>query len=276
MKLKPAVEDVRWRIRDRAWDVEDRIVDAATEVEERYLSRGTDAVLAASEQAREGIEPLQRLVQTRLSWPLADAWRDGGGAVRAGLATAAVAIVAATATAGSMVTSGSDPGAAPQTGAGDGPVRLASAVSDETLQGVAPDFKSGSSVAVAAKAPAPPAPADAPPLVPPKPDAPPRVVAKSFAEAFVRYEVGKVDEGTAATFAAVAREPLAESLAQDPPRLPAGAEVPEAQVLNVVLSEQEGKELEASVSLARLKAASELRLTLRETPEGWQVAEVKG
>ena len=43
-----------------------------------------------------------------------------------------------------------------------------------------------------------------------------------------------------------------------------------------MLGEREGEEVEASVSLVRLQAASELRLTLRHTPEGWQVAEVLG
>ena len=81
---------------------------------------------------------------------------------------------------------------------------------------------------------------------------------------------------TAATFAAVAEKPLAQSLEQDPPRLPAGTEVPEARVMNVVLSEPDGKQIEASVSLLRLRAASELRLTLQAYPEGWQVVGVRG
>ena len=52
--------------------------------------------------------------------------------------------------------------------------------------------------------------------------------------------------------------------------------MPEAQVLNVVLGEQTGKEMTASVSLVRLQAASELRLTLQETEQGWRVAGVLG
>jgi hypothetical protein len=52
--------------------------------------------------------------------------------------------------------------------------------------------------------------------------------------------------------------------------------VPEAKVLNVVLGERQGEELEVSVSLVRMQATSELRLTLRHTPEGWLVARVLG
>ena len=46
--------------------------------------------------------------------------------------------------------------------------------------------------------------------------------------------------------------------------------------MNVVLSEPDGKQVEASVSLLRLRAASELRLTLQAYPEGWQVVGVRG
>ena len=111
---------------------------------------------------------------------------------------------------------------------------------------------------------------------PPPADAPPEQVAAAFAEAFVQYEVGEVNDGTTATFEAVAEKPLFQSLAEDPPRLPAGTEVPKAEVKNVVLSEREGKQVEASISLVRLEAASELRLTLQDTPDGWQVVGVRG
>jgi hypothetical protein len=108
------------------------------------------------------------------------------------------------------------------------------------------------------------------------PTAPPANVAWDFAQAFVRYEVGKADERVANTFAEVADAPLAEALGTDPPRLPKDQQVPEAKVLNVVLGERQDEELQVSVSLVRLQAASELRLTLRHTPEGWLVAKVLG
>jgi hypothetical protein len=79
-----------------------------------------------------------------------------------------------------------------------------------------------------------------------------------------------------ASFDATATGPLADSLGTSPPRLPEGTKVPKAKVLNVVLGARQGKEVTASVSLLRLQAASELRLTLREVKKGWRVAGVLG
>ena len=148
-----------------------------------------------------------------------------------------------------------------------------------TLNGVDPDFtpEAGTNVAAQAVDPAQAVAASKPePVVAPEPGASPDKVAKAFAEAFVRYEVGKTGEDTTAVFNAVAEKPLAQTLEQDPPRLPAGTEVPEAEVLNVVLAEPDGKQIEASVSLSRMEAASELRLTLQAFPDGWQVVGVRG
>ena len=275
--MKDTAEDAGWKlrrtVRETAWDAEERV-----------LWRGTDAARATGERALKGMEPLQRLIQTKLAWPVADAWRDGGTTVKAGLATAAVAAVAAVAatSAGGAALAG-DAGSAPVTHAKVEQTRTptVAAIVPTTLNGVNPDFTAdkgaGTTVAaqVVAPAQAPPAP-EAAPVTAPEPGAPPDRVAKAFAEAFVRYEVGKADEATAAVFSAVAEKPLARTLEQDPPRLPAGAEVPEAEVLNVVLAEPDGKQVEASVSLSRMEAASELRLTLQAFPDGWQVVEVRG
>ena len=227
------------------------------------------------------MEPLQRVVQTKLAWPVADAWRDGGTNVKTGLATAAVAAVAAT-SAGAAALAG-DAGTAPpvsqaKVAAADVPT-LASASVPTTLNGVDPDFtpEAGTTVAAQVVDPAQAVAAAKPePIVAPEPGAPADKVARAFAEAFVRYEVGKIDESTTAVFNAVAERPLFQTLKQDPPRLPAGTEVPEAEVLNVVLAEPDGKQVEASVSLSRMEAASELRITLQSYSEGWQVVEVRG
>ena len=97
-----------------------------------------------------------------------------------------------------------------------------------------------------------------------------------FAEAFVLYEVGKAEEA-APVFERIATPALAESLAESPPRLPAHVEVPEARVLNVVVGKpNEEKQVEASASLVRLEAVSELRLTLEGGKDGWRVSQVRG
>jgi hypothetical protein len=249
-------ERARWSVRERAWDVEDRLSEAV-----------------------EFAWPLQRLVETRVVWPVADAWRKGGGVTRTAMATGAVAAVAGAASVGAIAGAGGEsaegePSVVAQ--AGSTPAELVSAAGP-VLKGIAPKFEAGSGEPPAA---APQggaanrgAPAD--PAVP-APDAPPADVARSFADAFVAYEVGETSDRTSAVFAAVAQEPLARALEEEPPRLPAAAEVPKADVLNVVMGERDGEKLEASVSLVRLDAASELRLTLEQTPEGWQVIRVLG
>ena len=273
MSIKDTAEDagwsLRWTIREAAWNAE-----------ERLLWRGSDAARSAGERALTGMEPLQRVVQTKLAWPVADAWRDGGTTVKTGLATAAVAAVAAT-SAGAATPRGRRGRPATVTPANVTPdvPTLVSSPLPTTLNGVNPDFTPEPGTAVTAQAVDPAqavAAAKPKPIVAPEPGAAPDKVAKAFAEAFVRYEVGKTDESTTAVFNAVAEKPLAQTLEQDPPRLPAGTEVPEAQVLNVVMAEPDGKQIEASVSLSRMEAASELRLTLQSYPEGWQVVEVRG
>jgi hypothetical protein len=115
-----------------------------------------------------------------------------------------------------------------------------------------------------------------PPQPPAKTSAPPEQVAWQFAGAFVAYEVGRSSKKTGATFAATASKQLAKSLSADPPRLPARGKVPEARVLNVVLGTPAKNQVTASVSLVRLRAISELRLTLTKTGNAWRVAQVLG
>jgi hypothetical protein len=52
--------------------------------------------------------------------------------------------------------------------------------------------------------------------------------------------------------------------------------VPQARVLNVVLGPAAKNQVTASVSLVRLRAISEVRLTLTKTGDEWRVAQVLG
>lgn len=260
MRIKLSAEDARWSAREAAWGFEERV-----------LWRASDTTRSAIRRAMRATAPLQRLIQTRLVWPISDRLQDYGTGTRTALATVGVLAALGAGTAGAMV-AGSDnpsgPGAAPA---------LAAVPTGETgasLQGVTPDFVSDPNAAATtttqAKAAPPPEPGEL------GPDATADQVAWRFAQAFVLYEVGKVDKEAADTFRTAATPPLAKALKDHPPRLPEGKKVPEAKVLNVVLGKETGKEMTASISLVRLQAASELRLTLRDTKKGWRVAGVLG
>jgi hypothetical protein len=259
MNVKTSAAYAGWTVREAAWTFE-----------ERYLWPGQDATKEAATEAlkaaQEAVEPLQRLVQTKVTWPLADALRYRSDAARAGVATAAVAAAVAAGAAGAMVGAGGHSSHPPQPTArvATAPALVQAAATAESapLQGVVPEFEQGTK--------------PAPTPVVEAPTEPPARVAWRFAQGFVHYEVGQVDQETATVFAETADAALANSLAKSPPRLPAGTKVPEARVLNVVLGERTDKQLTASVSLVRLRAVSEVRLTLKLTPDGWRVAQVLG
>jgi hypothetical protein len=226
------------------------------------LWRGGDAARAAVERAGGATAPLQRLIQTKLTWPLSDAYRARGRKTRAALATSAAALAIAGAGAGAVTAI--DHGSAPAATPALAPVSATPQGSNTlALQGVTPQFQTGDATAP------PPAPAATPTEKPAE-------VAWEFAQAFVAYEVGRSEGTTESAFAATATKQLAKALKADPPRLPANGKVPKARVLNVVLGDTGKGQATASVSLARLRAVSELRLTLtREGPQ-WRVAQVLG
>jgi hypothetical protein len=224
--------------------------------------RGSDATRGAIERAGRTMQPLQRLIQTRLTWPLGDALHERSGRTRAAIATGAATLAIAAAGGGAMIASHHHPAAHGALPAAS--VTAAPAGSDvHTLQGVTPQFQAGHA------APAPPQP-------PTKTSAPPTQVAWQFAQAFVGYEVGRSGTKIETTFNATATKPLAKALAKDPPRLPANGKVPRAQVLNVVIGAAGKEQVTASVSLVRLRAISEVRLTLTRTGDEWRVAQVLG
>jgi hypothetical protein len=250
MQIRVSAEDAGWTIREAAWGFEERV-----------LWRGSDATRAAFRRAARATEPLQRLVQTKLTWPLSDAFRSRGRKTRAALAMSAATLALGAGAAGAIT--------AIDHGAADPAPRELSAVtatpqgSDTlVLKGVTPQFQSGG-------APAPSAPA-------PKPTEKPAQVAWEFSQAFVAYEVGRSSKSTESAFASTATKPLAKALKADPPRLPANGKVPKARVLNVVLGTGSKQQVTASVSLVRLRAVSELRLTLTRTGSQWRVAQVLG
>jgi hypothetical protein len=252
MNLRVSAEDAGWSIREAAWDVQERV-----------LWRGSDGTRAALERAARATAPLQRLIQTRLTWPLADAYRARGRRTRAAIAVSASALAVAAGGAGAISAIGhgsADPAAAPQLAR---VVSVPQGSDTLVLQGVTPQFQ--------------PRQASAPPPAPaPKPTERPAEVAWGFAQAFVAYEVGRSEKTTQAVFADTATKTLAKALEADPPRLPANGKVPKARVLNVVLGDAGKRQATASVSLVRLRATSELRLTLTRDGREWRVAQVLG
>ena len=250
MGLRVSADQAGWSVREAAWGFEERV-----------LWRGSDAARAALVRAGRATEPLQRLIQTRLTWPVSDAYRARGRKTRAALAASAATLAVAAGGAGAISAIDHTPThpAAPQLA----PVAATPQGSDTlVLEGVKPQFQAGDTAV-------PPAPAE-------KPTEKPAQVAWEFAQAFVAYEVGDPGGSTESAFASTATKPLAKALQADPPRLPANGKVPKASVLNVILGETSKREVTASVSLIRLRTMSELRLTLTRNGDQWRVAQVLG
>lgn len=256
MNLRVSAEEAGWSIREAVWGFQERV-----------LWRGSDSAQAAIDRADRATAPLQRLIQTKLTWPLTDAYRARGRKTRAALAASAATLAVAAGAAGAIKASDhltSDFSGAPVASAT--PVAAVPQASDTlVLQGVTPHFQP----ADAGKAAPPPAPAA-------KPTEKPAEVAWDFAQAFVTYEVARSSKATDAAFADTATKQLAKALQSDPPRLPSHGKVPKARVLNVVVGSATKQQVTASVSLVRLRAMSELRLTLTRDGGGWRVAQVLG
>jgi hypothetical protein len=114
------------------------------------------------------------------------------------------------------------------------------------------------------------------------PDGPPAgpaavAVARKFADAFVVYETGGDEDTVRKAFGATATPELTKALLRRPPRQPAGVEVPQAKVLNIVPAPSHGTIYPLSVSLLRVGATSELRLEMEQLKnQGWRVTNVLG
>lgn len=111
---------------------------------------------------------------------------------------------------------------------------------------------------------------------PPAPKAA-KQVARRFAEAFVVYEVGRIDTNVRKSFGQTSTKQLSRSLLHRPPRLPASVKVPRAKVVNVVAGPSKGNVYTVSVSLLRVGVTSELRLEMEQgVGKKWQVTNVLG
>jgi hypothetical protein len=114
------------------------------------------------------------------------------------------------------------------------------------------------------------------------PDGPPAgpaaiAVARKFADAFVVYETGGEEDAVRKAFSATATPELTKALMRRPPRQPAGVEVPQAKVLNIVPAPSHGTIYPLSASLLRVGATSELRLEMEQLKnQGWRVTNVLG
>jgi hypothetical protein len=114
------------------------------------------------------------------------------------------------------------------------------------------------------------------------PDGPPAgpaaiAVARKFASAFVVYETGGNEDTVRKGFGATATPELTKALMRRPPHQPAGIEVPQAKVLNIVPAPSHGTIYPLSVSLLRVGVTSELRLEMeRLKNQGWRVTNVLG
>jgi hypothetical protein len=114
------------------------------------------------------------------------------------------------------------------------------------------------------------------------PDGPPAgpaaiAAARKFANAFVVYETGGDEDTVRKAFGATAPPELTKALMRRPPRQPAGVEVPQAKVLNIVPAPSHGTIYPLSVSLLRVGVTSELRLEMEQLKnQGWRVTNVLG
>jgi hypothetical protein len=248
--LTPTAEDATWSIREAAWGFEERV-----------LWRGADVARDVQWRAHRRLAPLQRLIQTKLTWPLADALRDRSEATRATIAASAAVVAMAAATVGAMKADN------PVAQHRSLPVAQVAVAAPESpgatvLSGVTPQFQPGHASVRSEPAG--------------KPSAPPAQVSWEFAQAFVGYEVGQTNDETNTVFTETATKQLAKALGENPPRLPANGKVPKARVLNVVLGAAAKDQVTASVSIVRLRAISEIRLILTKTGDAWRVAQVLG
>src|SRR5947207_8208839 len=101
MNIRVSAEDAGWSIREAAWGFEKRV-----------LWRGSDVTRAALDRGSHVIQPLQQFVQTKLTWPLGDAYRARSLLTRRVLATSAIAVVLGAGAAGAL-TATDHPAAAP-------------------------------------------------------------------------------------------------------------------------------------------------------------------
>jgi hypothetical protein len=280
-------ERATWPLRKLTWLVEEKVLWPLSD-----LVRGRGAHAATTDAASAATAPAATadagLPKSRLDLRIAVG--TVGGAAVIGIAVAALV---ASLGGGSGNGSPATP-SAPSAAVANGPAAsYGSQASQGTLQGAKPSFKSASKVTKAeaaanlqagatTKADASPTAAtnSKPSSIPAtgSDDKAALATAKGFSGAFVLYEVGRSNPKVKKSFAANTTPALAKALKDRPPQQPGSVKVPTAKVQNIVLSptKKDGRQVEASVSLLRLGAVSELRLTLVQRDGKWLVSEVRG
>jgi hypothetical protein len=274
------------RIQDHAWDG-------------AYLLRGLFDVL------RWPFERAAWAIERAIVWPLEERTGDWSGALR-GLAPLALVLIAVGAGVLGLVWASGGGGKATRTQAtapGPAPVvaeqpAQAPPATAPVLHGVKPNFKlegaggasetggkgsgtaSGETEATAGSAESTAAASASTVLSSGAKKAGPKAIAVAhrFSDAFVLYEIGRTDAGVRTAFGETAAPRLARTLLRRPPRLPAGTEVPQAKVLNIVAGPRHGDTYTLSASLLRLGVTSELRLDMQRNArtDEWQVTDVRG
>lgn len=271
--------------------------------------RGRSARLlhAVGDVARWPFERLAWLFERRLIWPLRERLAGWGPPGRVVGASALAALAVGAVAAGALWPSGGGgPGQEVVLAPARTTVQAAEPQDEEPqgpkLQGSPPSFGVGGGVGVskAAEGSTGDAEAEATPGTPPAeastgasqpedasgattssakpvPAGPVAMkVARRFSEAFVFYEIGKRPSEAKTVFGETATPDLASALGERPPRLPEGATVPKARVVNLVPGPRAGKAYTVSVSLLRVGLTSELRLELRNKNGDWLVTDVRG
>lgn len=272
-------------------------VDAAFVVEERLLWRGGDGLKRFLEAARWPLERAAWALERAVIWPLEERTGDWGGALRSlGIVVAALVATAA-GVLGLVWASGGSRGTTQMRATAPSPAPIArtpaaaGAPQAPVLHGPQPNFKlegsggnskaGGESADTASTEAAPvesTATSSSASAEPVKAGPAATKVAHRFAGAFVLYETGQGGGKVRAIFGETATPRLARTLLHRPPRLPANAKVPKAEVLNIVPGPRRGDTYTLSVSLLRLGITSELRLGMQRDKQSgeWQVTDVLG
>lgn len=288
-------------LRSAAGAATEPLRDLAGFLEEHVLWRAADLLRGAAEVARWPLERLAWIGEQRLLWPLRErtaGWTPPGRAAGAG-ALASLAIGAGAL--GAVLASGGEDGAepvvapAPLAAVAPSPPPEPEKPSGPALRGVPPTFDvgDGEEVVKGTKGAVPGAAirggddpetasgdgagAGASASAKPVPAGPVAMrVARRFAEAFVFYEIGKRPGRVQTVFGETAIPRLAAALAERPPRQPAGADVPQARVLNLVPGPRRGKIYTVSASLLRVGTIGELRLKMQKRQGAWLVTDIRG
>jgi hypothetical protein len=157
-------------------------------------------------------------------------------------------------------------------GVEDAPARAAADTGDPATDTLASSPAAKPAEASASASASSPAAVDGPPAGPAA-----IAVARKFSDAFVVYETGGEEDAVRKAFGATATPELTKALMRRPPHQPAGVEVPQAKVLNIVPAPSHGSVYPLSVSLLRVGVTSELRLEMEQLKNrGWRVTNVLG